>query len=344
MNHRCRGLKIARLLERAPQARLVRMKPSSEIRRDRVDGAGPHVRENATGIGLSRLQRAWQMDLSTGAAVADNQRPKHSVGPLPCIPPEPATGRSNRLPVARRLLQNVEIGVSRPEQGRTTTPDERGRAAEKLTLEMTRMAPADVRLAFATIDEVEPLAAIGPVDDMRPSRRREFHAGRLAAHRAVAALGAAPRPIGSLDGVPTFGTGLSGSIAHSLGLALAGVTSSRDAALGVDVEGRRLSARGGRLFHERSVIAWIDAAGDPIRAAERRTVAFAAKEAAYKACAPWGHPRAGLRGIELSASGNELVVAAVHDAGAETERLHGAPVHTASADRWLCAWVWVARG
>lgn len=72
----------------------------------------------------------------------------------------------------------------------------------------------------------------------RPGRRREFAAGRVAAHRAMAALGAPvwPVPAGP-DRAPVWPPGLVGSISHDAGACLA-VLARRSAlrSVGVDIE------------------------------------------------------------------------------------------------------------
>jgi 4'-phosphopantetheinyl transferase EntD len=77
----------------------------------------------------------------------------------------------------------------------------------------------------------EPAAIIGAV----PHRCAEFAAGRQAARRALAALGHPPvaLPMGP-DRAPIWPEGLSGSIAHAGGIAVAALR--RGPPLGVDVE------------------------------------------------------------------------------------------------------------
>ena len=51
-----------------------------------------------------------------------------------------------------------------------------------------------------------------------PQRRREFFAGRLAAHRAMEALGHLPEPVPmGQDRAPVWPQGLVGSISHGAG-------------------------------------------------------------------------------------------------------------------------------
>lgn len=71
-----------------------------------------------------------------------------------------------------------------------------------------------------------------------PARRAEFLAGRIAARRALAQLGykTPPLPAGP-DRAPLWPAGVSGSISHSAGAAIAVVgDSTRHPLLGVDIE------------------------------------------------------------------------------------------------------------
>lgn len=81
------------------------------------------------------------------------------------------------------------------------------------------------------LDPAEAHAVLGAV----PARRAEFAAGRLAARRAMAALGLPPAsiPMG-LDREPLWPAGLEGSIAHASGIAVAVVRAGRP--LGIDIE------------------------------------------------------------------------------------------------------------
>ncbi len=81
------------------------------------------------------------------------------------------------------------------------------------------------------LDPTEARAMFGAV----PSRRAEFAAGRMAARRAMAALGLPPAsiPMG-LDREPVWPAGLEGSIAHAAGVAVAAVRVGRP--LGIDIE------------------------------------------------------------------------------------------------------------
>ncbi|HWS27500.1 MAG TPA: hypothetical protein VN259_13150, partial [Xanthomonadales bacterium] len=103
-------------------------------------------------------------------------------------------------------------------------------------------APMAVHFASQGIDDpqldalaaqagVEPLGAEFPLP-----RRREFLAGRLAAHAALTALGERGA-VGRQGRAPVWPQGCSGSISHANGCAVAVAASARHwQALGIDLE------------------------------------------------------------------------------------------------------------
>jgi enterobactin synthetase component D len=111
-------------------------------------------------------------------------------------------------------------------------------------------------------------------DGMTASRRRDFLLGRLAGRRALEALGVPAAPILIEDGRPRFPAPVAGSISHSQGVGVALVGFA--AAVGVDIELRRISPRAARGVCTPRELAW---AGD---SEERATLLFSAKESAYK--------------------------------------------------------------
>ena len=91
--------------------------------------------------------------------------------------------------------------------------------------------------AHATVDDLFPVEADG-IRGAVPSRVAEFAAGRVAARRALAALGTEPVaiPVGD-HRRPAWPAGVVGSITHCAGLVAAVVGWSRDWwALGIDAE------------------------------------------------------------------------------------------------------------
>jgi enterobactin synthetase component D len=116
---------------------------------------------------------------------------------------------------------------------------------------------------------------------MLPGRRHEFWMGRSAARRALRELGACDGPILTSGRRPVFPSGVTGSLSHSAGVAVAIVAPSAAArGLGIDLELRSLPADAERL-----VLGPEEAAGV---AAGRYSCAeaFSAKEAAFKALEP----------------------------------------------------------
>ncbi|MFB7615770.1 4'-phosphopantetheinyl transferase superfamily protein, partial [Kitasatospora sp. NPDC056181] len=121
-----------------------------------------------------------------------------------------------------------------------------------------------------------------PAAGMPPTRRREFLAGRWAARRALRAAGGPGGEIGRAGRRPLAPAGWALSISHSAGLAVAvAAPLSRYAAVGCDLELRRLPAAAARLVLTGPERAWAGDAGTP--GAEHRLLAlFSAKEAAFK--------------------------------------------------------------
>ncbi|WP_395293103.1 4'-phosphopantetheinyl transferase superfamily protein [Kitasatospora hibisci] len=117
---------------------------------------------------------------------------------------------------------------------------------------------------------------------MPPTRRREFLAGRCAARRALRAAGGPVGEIGRAGRRPLAPAGWALSISHSAGLAVAlAAPLDRHAAVGCDLELRRLPAAAARLVLTGPERAWVGDAGTP--EAEHRLLAlFSAKEAAFK--------------------------------------------------------------
>ena len=142
--------------------------------------------------------------------------------------------------------------------------------------------PPGVSVAVVGIGDDHPpplpaeLRALGPV---MAARRDEFAAGRAAVRRAMAALGQPDRAIlPGIDRAPVWPEGLSGSIAHAGGWAVAAVR--QGAPLGVDIE------RAGAVTPD----LWPLIGGAEDRpgpdGADAATRLFAAKESLFKAQYP----------------------------------------------------------
>lgn len=103
---------------------------------------------------------------------------------------------------------------------------------------LTRLFPAGVAVSVVGIGG-EPPALLpeeqAAVAGAVPARVAEFAAGRLAARRALAALGHPPAAIpAGADRAPLWPVGLAGSISHAAGVAAAAVRVGRP--LGLDLE------------------------------------------------------------------------------------------------------------
>jgi 4'-phosphopantetheinyl transferase EntD len=119
---------------------------------------------------------------------------------------------------------------------------------------------------------------------MAERRRRDFLIGRLAARRALEALGVPAAPVVAAGRRPLFPPPAIGSISHSrgVGVALAGL---RDVVgnVGVDVELGRILMRAARAVCAPEELVWAQSAPSDTAFAERATALFSAKESAYKA-------------------------------------------------------------
>ena len=124
------------------------------------------------------------------------------------------------------------------------------------------------------------------VDDAESGRRADFLAGRLAAAEAMRRLDIEPGGVlgRTPDGAPAWPDGIAGSISHHSGIACA-VVSADARGVGVDIA-PLLAESQLRAVTRRCLV---DAERERWQAAREVTVAFAAKEAIYKAA----HPRAG---------------------------------------------------
>lgn len=142
-------------------------------------------------------------------------------------------------------------------------------------------------------------AASGPVDDLGalypeeraavaraiPSRQAEFTGGRLAARRAMAALGLPPCAVpAGPDRAPRWPEGVVGSITHDGGLCLAIVGRSEAwRAIGIDLE--RDAELSPEITAQIATEAELSALA-PLPRGRAAARVFSAKEAAYKAQYP----------------------------------------------------------
>ncbi len=132
-------------------------------------------------------------------------------------------------------------------------------------------------------------------------RRKEFYLGRLAARRALQALGVAPQPI--LKGErrqPLWPEGIVGAITHT-GDTAAAVVARKDTACGVGVDletlGRNVSFRISAKVCTEKEQAWLEEV--PNDKDMRLKMIFSAKEAGFKAFFPIEHLYLGYQDAEL---------------------------------------------
>ncbi|MET7598004.1 enterobactin synthetase [Streptomyces sp. NPDC004082] len=118
---------------------------------------------------------------------------------------------------------------------------------------------------------------------MIPSRRREFLAGRLAARRALRAVGLRCGDIPRAGRLPVFPPGQAASITHSAGVAVSVARAPGHSGVpGCDLELGPLPPGAERFVLRADEEDWLHAAG-PDHVSARMLALFSAKEAAWKA-------------------------------------------------------------
>lgn len=174
--------------------------------------------------------------------------------------------------------------------------------AERLALARPLFG-ADVALAVSNPLDNPPAPFAAELACLSPNavdkRRREFAAGRAAAHAAMVDLGSQPLPI--LIGekrAPIWPDGLTGSITHTLSCAMAVVARNSDLrALGIDVEeDTPLADNLLPAICSEQEQHWLQAQANPGQLAK---VIFSAKEAAYKCQYTLSERFFGFDGMEL---------------------------------------------
>ncbi|MFI9803972.1 4'-phosphopantetheinyl transferase [Streptomyces sp. NPDC052301] len=160
--------------------------------------------------------------------------------------------------------------------------------------------------AVASVHEGPPVAVTDEerhlAQTMPRQRRSDFLIGRSALHRAVRAAGLSAGPVLCDGPRPRLPQGLSASISHSGGIAVAVAgPADRFPALGIDLELSELPVRAAHLVlrePERPLL------GPPRTAAQRLLTLYSAKEAAFKALSPLAGPALrGLRDLRLMPDG-----------------------------------------
>lgn len=131
-------------------------------------------------------------------------------------------------------------------------------------------------------------------------RRREFAAGRAAAHQAMAALGQAPEPIPVAENrAPVWPAGLVGSISHTRSCAMSVVAKQGNIrGLGIDVEeDKPLADDLWPAICSAQEQDWLRGQDNPGQLAK---LVFSAKEAAYKCQFTVSERYYGFDGMELT--------------------------------------------
>ncbi|MCC1482665.1 4'-phosphopantetheinyl transferase family protein [Roseibaca sp. Y0-43] len=153
--------------------------------------------------------------------------------------------------------------------------------ARPLFSDLVAMAWADPTAPMPRLIGDEVLA----VEQVRPTRAREFGAGRAAAREAMGLLGHPPRPVlQGEDRAPVWPTGLTGSISHTARDCMAVVTDAPEIiALGLDLE--PATPLESALWPETCTMPemhWLASLG-PSQRGHFAKLIFSAKEAVYKA-------------------------------------------------------------
>ncbi|MEU0337025.1 enterobactin synthetase [Streptomyces sp. NPDC006193] len=160
-------------------------------------------------------------------------------------------------------------------------------AAARLRRLRPAWAAAGLGLGVAVVTDPRAVPA-GPAEEaaaegMPPRRRLEFLAGRLAARRALRAVGLDCGEIPRAGRLPDFPPGRAASITHSAGVAVAVARMpGRDLPLGCDLELRPLPDGAARLVLGEDEGELLHAPG-PGAVPWSVTALFSAKEAAWKA-------------------------------------------------------------
>ncbi|MYW19184.1 4'-phosphopantetheinyl transferase superfamily protein [Streptomyces sp. SID2955] len=167
--------------------------------------------------------------------------------------------------------------------------------------------------AVASVHEGPPVAVTDEerclARTMPQPRRGDFLIGRSALHRAVRAAGLTAGAVLCDGPRPRLPEGISGSISHSRGIAVAvAAPADRFPTLGIDLELADLPVRAAHLVlrePERPLL------GPPPTAARRLLTLYSAKEAAFKALSPLTGPALrGLRDLRLTPDGTGFLARA----------------------------------
>ena len=171
----------------------------------------------------------------------------------------------------------------------------------KLQYSLDALVPGDCATAVTPIGESGLTGLSDNTYDMIHSwakpRQEEFKAGRQCASQALTKLGSEENNVmPGVDGLPIWPMGFLGSISHSLGVAMAVVTTSEKYSLiGLDLEKtNRLSELAARRVIHPLEISF--AKDDQVNA----SILFSLKESFYKAQFPRWHQKGNFRDLALS--------------------------------------------
>ena len=208
------------------------------------------------------------------------------------------------------------------------------------------LLPRFIAVAEGEIDKTD--GALWPEEAVQiargaASRRREFVAGRVLAHRALTALGGPEAPIlADEDRVPCWPGGFAGSISHSPRYAAAAVVRLDEVAgIGIDVEetGRFRVELERHILSPAEIARHLEGRGMHERKANAAGI-FSAKEAFYKAQFPVTRRRLTFHDVEVeleTASGAFAVWRTVE----ATRRFAG---RIAAGDGLVATAIWFAPG
>ncbi len=141
-----------------------------------------------------------------------------------------------------------------------------------------------------------------------PHRAVELAGGRVAIRGAERRLGLAASSVVSTLGGPRFSAGRDGSLSHTRGLAVALLVEQHDSSRGLGVDVERIDRPKRRLAHKiltRGELTELDRLA-PHEQEARLTLAFAAKEAAYKAIHRFVQRYVSFHEVELSWEGSAI--------------------------------------
>lgn len=201
------------------------------------------------------------------------------------------------------------------------------------TVAAPEVPAVELAAAHAALHPDERAAA----DRLGPVRRRDFIAGRAALRALFASAAGAPpdAPLAADDrGAPVVPAGWVASISHKRGVAAAVLAPDRGWTVGVDVElaaPPRLDL-GSRILTDGEQVA-ASALPDADRG-RRVTLAFAIKEAVYKAIDPFVRRYVGFREVELAIAADGAV--AVRPVDADAIPLEIDAEWREHAGLWLC--------